>query len=131
WLRYHAAPHSENLFEVAQALPIDAMKAKCVIRIPQNSDRFPPVDSPEQPVKMKNRLHTTEDVVAPALATALDNMRTAYAIGRVSYSDLLEAQRALIALYHDANDARLAIVEETIAIERLTGRTVEELMGNE
>jgi cobalt-zinc-cadmium efflux system outer membrane protein len=80
---------------------------------------------------LQDRLHKTQDVVAPALATALDNMRTAYAIGRVSYSDLLEAQRALIELYHDANDARLAIVEETIAIERLTGHTIEELMGSE
>ncbi|HXV12640.1 MAG TPA: TolC family protein [Candidatus Krumholzibacteria bacterium] len=80
---------------------------------------------------LQDRLHKTQDIVAPALATALDNMRTAYAIGRVSYSDLLEAQRALIALYNDANDARLAIVDETIAIERLTGRTLEELMGNE
>ena len=69
--------------------------------------------------------------LAPALATALENLRTAYSIGRVSYSDLLEAQRALIALYHDANDARLGIVAETIEIERLAGRTIEELMGNE
>jgi cobalt-zinc-cadmium efflux system outer membrane protein len=80
---------------------------------------------------LQDRLRQTETTLAPALASALENLRTAYAIGRVSYSDLLEAQRALIALYHDTNDARLAIVEETIAIESLAGRTIEELMGNE
>jgi cobalt-zinc-cadmium efflux system outer membrane protein len=80
---------------------------------------------------LQDRLRQTEATLAPALVSALDNLRTAYAIGRVSYSDLLEAQRALITLYHDANDARLAIVTETIEIERLAGRTTEELMGNE
>jgi len=43
----------------------------------------------------------------------------------------LDVQRALLELRNDANDARLAIVYESITIERLTGRTIEELTGNE
>src|SRR5262249_10196674 len=41
---------------IAQALPIDAMKAKGVIRIPQNRDRFASVDAAKQPVEKKNSL---------------------------------------------------------------------------
>jgi outer membrane protein, heavy metal efflux system len=80
---------------------------------------------------LQNRLTQTETTLVPAMATALENMRIAYAIGRVSYSDLLEVERSLIGLYNDANDTRRAIVEETIHLERLTGRTLEELMGRE
>jgi len=77
------------------------------------------------------RLQQTETTLLPSLTAALENMRTAYAIGRVSYSDLLEVQRTVLGLQHDLNDARHEIVETTIAIERLTGRTIEELMSNE
>jgi cobalt-zinc-cadmium efflux system outer membrane protein len=81
--------------------------------------------------RLRDRLRRTEAELAPAVEAALDNMRTAYAIGRASYSDLLDVQRALLELRNDANDARLAIVYESITIERLTGRTIEELTGNE
>ena len=69
--------------------------------------------------------------LVPALTKAFENMRTAYAIGRASYADLLEVTRTLIELEREANDTRLTIAEERIAIERLAGRTIEELMTHE
>lgn len=81
--------------------------------------------------RLAARLRQTEATLLPSLTAALENMRTAYGIGRVSYSDLLEVQRTVLGLQHDLNDARLEIVETTIAIERLTGRTIEELMSHE
>ena len=81
--------------------------------------------------RLRAQISHTETELEPAMVAAVDNMRSAYGIGRVSYSDLLEAQRALLLLRIDANDARLAITQEVIAIERLTGRTIEELMSHE
>jgi outer membrane protein, heavy metal efflux system len=81
--------------------------------------------------RLRERLRQTDATLIPSLAAALDNMRTAYAIGRVSYADLLEVQRTLIELQNDTNDTRLAIVDEIVAIERLAGRTIEELMSHE
>jgi cobalt-zinc-cadmium efflux system outer membrane protein len=81
--------------------------------------------------RLRERLRQTNATLIPSLTAALDNMRTAYTIGRVSYADLLEVQRALIELQNDTNDTRLAIVGEMVAIERLAGRPVEELMSHE
>ena len=81
--------------------------------------------------RLRERLRQTDATLIPSLAAALDNMRTAYAIGRVSYADLLEVQRTLIELQNDTNDTRLAIVDEIVAIERLAGRTIEELVSHE
>lgn len=81
--------------------------------------------------QLRDRVRRIESDLEPAVAAAAENMSTAYTIGRTSYSDLLEVQRALLELREDANDVRLAIVQEIIAIERLCGRTIEELMRNE
>lgn len=81
--------------------------------------------------RLHERLRQTDATLIPSIEAALDNMRMAYAIGRVSYADLLEVQRALIEFQNDTNDTRLAIVDEIVAIERLAGRTIEELMSNE
>jgi cobalt-zinc-cadmium efflux system outer membrane protein len=77
--------------------------------------------------RMRARLLQVETESIPSLATALDNMRTAYGIGRTSYADLLEVQRTLIDLQNEANDTRRDIVAEVIAIEMLAGRPIEEL----
>jgi len=81
--------------------------------------------------RLREQIQRTEAELEPAVVAAVENMRTAYGIGRVSYSDLLEAQRALLVLRIDTSDARLAIAQEIIAIERLAGRTIEELMSHE
>ncbi len=81
--------------------------------------------------RARARLSRMENELIPSLAAALENMRTAYAIGRTSYSDLLDVTRALIELEHDTNDMHRAIIEEQIAIERLAGRTIEELMTDD
>ena len=81
--------------------------------------------------QLRERVRRIESELEPAVAAAAENMSTAYAIGRTSYSDLLEVQRALLELRQDANDVRLAIVQEIAAIERLSGRTIEELMRSE
>ena len=56
--------------------------------------------------RLSSRLRRTETTLLPSLTAALENMRTAYGIGRVSYSDLLEVQRTVLGLQHDLNDAR-------------------------
>ena len=81
--------------------------------------------------RMRARLLQVETALIPSLTTALDNMRTAYGIGRASYADLLEVQRTLIDLQNDANDTRRDILTEAIAIELLAGRPMEELMRND
>ena len=81
--------------------------------------------------RMHARLLQVEAELIPSLTTALDNMRTAYGIGRTSYADLLEVQRTLIELQNDANDTRRDMVAEVIEIEMLAGRPIEELMGND
>jgi outer membrane protein TolC len=81
--------------------------------------------------QLRERVRRIESDLEPAVVAAAENMTTAYTIGRTSYSDLLEVQRALLELRQDANDVRLAVVQEIIAIERLTGRTIEELMRHE
>ncbi len=81
--------------------------------------------------RLRARLAQADATLIPALTTALENMRTAYGIGRASYADLLEVQRTLIEIQNDANDTRRAIVAETIEIERIAGRTIEELMSHE
>ncbi len=80
---------------------------------------------------LQARMQESETNLVPSVTAALANMRVAYGIGRVSYSDLLDIQRALVSLHTDINDTRRAIVEETVAIERLAGRTIEELMSHE
>jgi len=80
--------------------------------------------------RLHERLRQTQDTLIPKIEAALENMRTAYQIGRASYADLLEVQRLLIDLHTDRNDTRFAIVAETVEIERLTGQAMEE-MSNE
>lgn len=81
--------------------------------------------------RARARLSQMESELIPTLESALESMRMAYAIGRTSYADLLEVQRTLIEIRNDANDTRRAITVEQIEIERLAGRTIEELMTND
>jgi cobalt-zinc-cadmium efflux system outer membrane protein len=76
--------------------------------------------------RLIDRARRTDAVLLPAQRTALDALREAYAIGRVSYSDLLESQRNYIELQLERNDFELAIAEETLAIEMLIGAPIEE-----
>jgi cobalt-zinc-cadmium efflux system outer membrane protein len=66
--------------------------------------------------------------VIPDLEAAAEGLRAAYRAGRASYPDLLEVQRALAAVELEQNDTRRAIEEEIVAIEEITGRTIEELI---
>lgn len=72
------------------------------------------------------RLEQTDTVLLDVQRRALDALREAYGIGRVSYSDLLESQRTYVALELERNDLGLTIVDETLALEMLLGATVEE-----
>ncbi|HEU4364892.1 MAG TPA: TolC family protein, partial [Candidatus Krumholzibacteria bacterium] len=73
------------------------------------------------------QLAQVDGEVIPELQSAAEGLRTAYQLGSVSYPDLLEVQRALVAVQQEQNDTRRAIAAEVIAIEALTGMTIEEM----
>ena len=73
------------------------------------------------------QLEQVDREVIPELQSAAEGLRTAYQLGSVSYPDLLEVQRALVAVQQEQNDTRRAIAAEIIAIEALTGMTIEEM----
>jgi cobalt-zinc-cadmium efflux system outer membrane protein len=81
--------------------------------------------------RLLDRLQRIDAVVVPAQRAAFDALQTAYGIGRVSYSDLLDSERGYLELLMERNDIGLAIVEERLAIEQLMGATIEELTTDE
>lgn len=80
---------------------------------------------------LKERLARTNATLLPMQRGAFESLRNAYAIGRVSYSDLLDAERGYLDLLIDRNDLGLAIALESLAIEALLGRNTRELMPHE
>jgi outer membrane protein TolC len=81
--------------------------------------------------RLLDRLQRIDAVVVPAQRAAFDALQTAYGIGRVSYSDLLDSERGYLELLRERNDVGLAIVEERLAVEELIGTTTEELTTDE
>lgn len=75
--------------------------------------------------RLIDRAQRTDTTLLPAQQAARNALREAYAIGRVSYSDLLESQRNYIELQLERIDLDLAIVEEALAIEELLGTPIE------
>jgi outer membrane protein TolC len=73
------------------------------------------------------QVEQTDTRVIPQLTAAADELRTAYLQGRASYPDLIEVQRTLVAVEQEQNDARRAIVDAMVAIEALTGTTIQEM----
>jgi len=122
WDRKGGAIHAADAQLRASELTVERARAETSSLI---SARIAALD------RARTRLAQTENELVPALTKAFENMRTAYAIGRASYADLLDVTRTLIELEREANDTRLTIAEERIAIERLAGRTIEELMTHE
>jgi cobalt-zinc-cadmium efflux system outer membrane protein len=80
---------------------------------------------------MRERLRQSNESTLPTLQSAAREMETAYRIGRASYADLLEVHRMRIEVENEINDLHLAIVHEVSEIERLTARTIEEMMSDE
>jgi len=62
-----------------------------------------------------------DDELLPIAEEAYRTMQTLYQLGRLPYTSLLEANRALVELKFERNDILLALREQTIALERLGG----------
>jgi cobalt-zinc-cadmium efflux system outer membrane protein len=67
-----------------------------------------------------------DSLLLPTANEAYAALKLAFEAGRVPFTSLLEAERSLIELRFAHNDVLLAIQEEIIALERLTGVTLNE-----
>ena len=75
-------------------------------------------------IRLKNlvdRHVTLDSLILPTAEEAYRILQNAYEAGRVPYTQLLEAERALNELSFEHNDMLLAIQEQIIALESLTG----------
>jgi len=69
--------------------------------------------------------HSSFDaLLLPTAEDAYQKLQQAYKAGRVRYANLLEAERAFIELRFEHNDVLLAIHEQIIELERVTGITL-------
>jgi len=78
-------------------------------------------------IRLKNLVHRhaiLDSLILPTAEEAYRTLQNAYEAGRVPYTQLLEAERALNELSFEHNDMLLAIQEQIIAIESLTGATL-------
>ncbi len=62
-----------------------------------------------------------DSLILPTAENVYDKLQSAYEAGRVPYTQLLEAERSLNELNFEHNDMILAIHEQIIALENLTG----------
>ncbi len=122
WNRRTEAIQSAEAFARASEFEVEAVRAAVAVELASRIRSL---------AVLRDRLHRNETSLTPTMSSALENMRTAYGIGRVSYSDLLDVERALVELRFDAADMRREVVEHEVAVERLTGRTIQELMNHE
>jgi len=67
-----------------------------------------------------------DSLLLPTAEEAYLALKSAFEAGRVPFTSLLEAERSLIELRFGHNDVLLAIQEEILALERLTGVTLYE-----
>ena len=65
-----------------------------------------------------------DSILLPKAEEAYETLQHAYEAGRVSYTQLLEAERSLNELRFEHNDMLLAIYKQIIALEGLTGITM-------
>ncbi len=65
-----------------------------------------------------------DSLLRPTAQEAYDTLERAYRAGRVPYTQLLEAERSLNEVRFEHNDILLAIYEQLIALESLTGATL-------
>jgi len=71
--------------------------------------------------QLVKRHSTLDTLLLPTASDVYHQLQQAYVAGRIPYSSLLEAERALIDLRFEHNDMILAIHEQIIEIERITG----------
>jgi len=74
--------------------------------------------------QLTERHAALDTLLLPTAEEAYTKLRRAYEEGRVPYTSLLEAERALIELRFERNDMLLAISEQIFALERLTGAII-------
>jgi cobalt-zinc-cadmium efflux system outer membrane protein len=67
------------------------------------------------------RYQVIDTALTPQYEETFETLRAAYQTGRLSYADLLESQRQLVALRLERNDLALEINETVAEFERLTG----------
>jgi len=70
---------------------------------------------------LKDSQETLDTLLIPTAEHAYQSLKKAYETGRVPYTHLLEAERTLNELSFERNDMLLAIHEQIIEFERLTG----------
>ncbi len=78
-------------------------------------------------IRFKNLIHshgTLDSLLLPTAEKAYRTLQQAYEAGRVPFTQLLEAERALNDLNFEHNDLLLTIQEQIIALESLTGITM-------
>ncbi len=78
-------------------------------------------------IRVKNLVHshgTLDSLLLPTAEKAYRTLQQAYEAGRVPFTQLLEAERALNDLNFEHNDLLLTIQEQIIALESLTGITM-------
>ena len=66
-----------------------------------------------------------DDQLLPTAEETCASLKTAYQAGRISYDGFLEAERFLVELRFEHNDMLLAIYEQIIELERITGVTLD------
>ncbi len=71
--------------------------------------------------QLMHRHDTLDSLLLPTADQAYETLRRAYEAGRVPYTQLLEAERSLNELRFEHNDMLLAIQQQIIALESLTG----------
>jgi len=71
--------------------------------------------------ELMHRHDTLDSLLLPTAEDAYETLRRIYEAGRLPYTQLLEAERSLNELRFEQNDVLLAIHEQIIALEGLTG----------
>ena len=71
--------------------------------------------------KSINTFNTIDSLLLPTAEKAYRTLQDAYEAGRVPFTQLLEAERALNDLNFEQNDILLTIQEQIIFLESLTG----------
>jgi len=74
--------------------------------------------------QLTERHAALDSLLLPTAVQAYAKLHHTYEEGRVPYTSLLEAERALIELRFEHNDMLLAICEQIFALERLTGAII-------
>ena len=74
--------------------------------------------------KLIDRHTTVDSLLLPTAEKAYRTLQNAYEAGRVPFTQLLEAERALNDFNFELNDMLLTIQEQIIALESLTGVTL-------